>query len=592
MENKILEIDDELLELKRILEKKEITTVFQPIVSLKDGNVIGYESLSRGPVDSILHNPDKLFKAAEDYNMLWDLELLCRVKAIERARNIKSDKFLFINVDPHILKDEKFKRGFTKEFLAKHNMSPETIIFEITEKTCVEDYKTFKAALKNYVDQGYKIAIDDTGSGYSGLKMLSETKPHYVKIDMDLIRDIDMDHFKQSLIKSFVTLAEVTQMKLIAEGIETKDELMTLINLGVHAGQGFFLQRPANTFVDISKAVITLITDHNRSFENRLIGGCRSHIGQIARKDMTFQFDVSCNKIKSYFEKNSVMGACIVKDEYPIGLIMENKLNSALATPYGVAVFSKRPVSLVMDETPLIVDYYSTVTEVSKAAMDRANENLYDYVIVTKDSKYYGVVTIRCLLEYATQLEYNYAKELNPLTGLPGNLIIDSYLKDINSKCCEFCVLYLDLNNFKAYNDTYGFDNGDKILRFTGELIQRAVKAESTFSNFVGHIGGDDFICVIQSDLHKCSDICEKIINAFDIGINDFFNEKDKINGFIVSVDRKGNFDRFELTSISIAGIYKSLHQFSSIDELIKEISTIKKDVKKMKGSSYLIKSY
>lgn len=220
--------NNELMELERILRKEEILTVFQPIVELKNGNIIGYEGLSRGPVNSPLHTPDKLFKAAEVNHMLWDLELLCRVKAIERARNIDRDKFLFINVDPHIFKDEKFKKGFTKEFLAKHNMSPETIIFEITEKNCIEDYKTFNAALNNYTEQGYKIAIDDTGSGYSGLKMLSETKPQYIKIDMDLIRDIDKDFFKQELIKSFVTLSEVTMMKLIAEGIETKEEIILM----------------------------------------------------------------------------------------------------------------------------------------------------------------------------------------------------------------------------------------------------------------------------------------------------------------------------------------------------------------------------
>ncbi|MFL0168614.1 EAL domain-containing protein [Candidatus Clostridium helianthi] len=226
---------NEAEELENILNSKNITTVYQPIVSLLDGEIIGYEALSRGPIDSPLQNPDKLFNAAQVYNKTWELEQLCRVKAIKRATNIEKNKYLFINVDPHIFKDEKFKKGFTKEFLAEHNMSPDCIIFEITEKTCIEDYKGFKQALSNYVDQGYKIAIDDTGSGYSGLKMLNETKPHYVKIDMDLIRDINEDSFKQSLVECFVKLSEATNMKLIAEGIETEEELRTLVNLGVYA---------------------------------------------------------------------------------------------------------------------------------------------------------------------------------------------------------------------------------------------------------------------------------------------------------------------------------------------------------------------
>ncbi len=256
---------DEMKELNYILESENISTVYQPIVSLIDGTVIGYEALSRGPADSPLKSPDKLFEAARLHNRSWDLELLCRVKAIKRASKLPKDTLLFINVDPHIFRDEKFKKGFTKEFLAEHNMSPESIIFEITEKSSIEDYKSFRAALSNYVEQGYKIAIDDTGSGYSGLKMLTETKPHYVKIDMDLIRNINKDTFKQALLDCFVRLSKVVNMKLIAEGIETEEELATLVNLGVYAGQGYFLNRPAGDFLDTSDYVRDIILKCNKA---------------------------------------------------------------------------------------------------------------------------------------------------------------------------------------------------------------------------------------------------------------------------------------------------------------------------------------
>lgn len=590
--NKVVELkaNKELAELKKILEGGDISTVFQPIVSLKDGSVIGYECLSRGPVNSELYSPDRLFEAAEKYHRLWDLELLCRVKAIERAQSIEKNKYLFINVDPHILKDEKFKKGFTKEFLAKHNMSPESIIFEITEKTSIEDYKTFKAALKNYVEQGYKIAIDDMGSGYSGLKMLSETKPHFVKIDMELIRDIDRDSFKQALIKCFVSLAEVTNMKLIAEGIETEEELLTLIDLGVYAGQGYFLQKPAGTFLEMSENITNIITKYNRLNQNKFNVDSKNYIGQLARKDKPFAYNTTCGEIKQYFERNTITGACVVKDEYPIGLIMNSSLDSALATQYGVAVFSRRSVSLVMDKNPLVVDFYSSVSEVSKAAMARSNENLYDSIIVTKDNKYYGVITIRNLLDYTTKLEYNYAKELNPLTGLPGNTIIESNLNMLISSGDECCLLYLDLDNFKVYNDNYGFENGDKILKFTGDLIKKKVKEISPLDSFVGHIGGDDFICILRDPLDQCKQFCQSLIDEFDDKILEFFNEQDKLKGFIEAADRKGNIDKFGLTSISIAGIFKSLAEYKGVESIAQKMSSIKKEAKKVKGSSFCIK--
>lgn len=260
---------DEMKELNYIIENEMISTLYQPIVSLFDGSVIGYEALSRGSSDSYLNSPDRLFEAARIHSRSWELELLCRVKALKRADNLPEDAFLFINVDPHIFRDEKFKKGLTKEFLSEHNMSAESIIFEITEKTSIEDYKSFKEALSNYVEQGYKIAIDDMGSGYSGLKMLTETKPHFVKIDMDLIRNINQDTFKQALIECFVRLSEVVNMKLIAEGIETEEELITLINLGVYAGQGYFINRPCAGFSDTPINIKKIIIQSSK-FKNNL----------------------------------------------------------------------------------------------------------------------------------------------------------------------------------------------------------------------------------------------------------------------------------------------------------------------------------
>ncbi|MBC8061944.1 MAG: GGDEF domain-containing protein [Clostridiaceae bacterium] len=576
------------VELAKILENKDITTVFQPIVNLKTAEIIGYEALSRGPLGSPLHLPDRLFKAADNCNKSWELESLCRIKAIEKSSGLAKDKYLFLNVDPQIFKDEKFKKGFTKEFLATHNMSPDSIIFEITEKTAIEDYQSFKIALNNYVNQGYKIAIDDTGAGYSGLKTLAETKPHYIKIDMDLVRDIDKDSFKQAIMKTFVSLANSTNMKLIAEGIETEEELITLINLGVYAGQGFFLLKPAGTFLGLPEDIKCLLIQLNRPFSKKP-NDFQTHIGAITLKDIAFPSTTLSKDLKIFFHEKSVTGVCIVENDHPVGLVMKYCLDSVLATQYGIAVFSKRPISLVMDTSPLIVDYYTAVSDVSKFAMERAPEQIYDYVIVTKDSKYYGVVSIKTLLQHTTMLERNYARELNPLTGLPGNSIIENTISDILEYNYEVCLLYLDLDNFKVYNDNYGFENGDKILKYSANLIQNKVKSEFPFNSFVGHIGGDDFVCMLEASYERCQGFCTEIIGDFNKEVLEFFNEEDRSKGYIESLDRKGNKDIFNLTSISIAGLYGNLKKFKSPEEVAQTISRIKKDVKKKGGNNFII---
>lgn len=260
----------QLLELMKIIENEEIETVFQPIVSLVDGDTLGFEALSRGPKGSCLERPDLLFKAAENNNLTWELEYLCRIKAIQRAGAVIEDKRLFLNVDPKVIYNDKFRRGTTKDYISKYNMDPSNIVFEITERTSIEDYKSFREVVHNYMEQGYNIAIDDTGAGYSGLRMLAELHPQYIKIDMDLIRDIDKKMINQILIKTLNDFAQATNMCVIAEGIETTNELITLIDLGVQYGQGYLLRKPMEKPEAVSQEVTGLILNQYRQRQKRL----------------------------------------------------------------------------------------------------------------------------------------------------------------------------------------------------------------------------------------------------------------------------------------------------------------------------------
>lgn len=154
----------------------------------------------------------------------------------------------------------------------------------------------------------------------------------------------------------------------------------------------------------------------------------------------------------------------------------------------------------------------------------------------------------------------------------------------------NYCLLYFDLDNFKVYNDTYGFENGDKILKFTADTIKEIVNKLFPNYSFVAHIGGDDFVCINISSYENNILLCQEIIKEFDLNILNFFNEKDRNNGFAEAVDRSGNLDRFNITSISIAGLYGNFSSLSSPDEIGLLMGKIKKEVKKIKKSSFQIK--
>lgn len=255
----------EFNELNRIIDNEEITTMYQAIISLKTGKILGYEALSRGGhSSSILHSPEKLFSVADKFNKLGELDYLCRKRAIENACNMDESKLLFINVEPLIFNDKMHEEKISKEFSSKYNISNKRIVYEITERKYIENPEEFRKILDFYSSEGYKIAIDDMGAGFSGLNRLVQIRPQYIKIDMNLIRDIDSDHFKQAIIKAFVELSNNTNINLIAEGIETEEELKTLILLGVYAGQGYFLQSPCSQIEDINRDIRNIIYKYNK----------------------------------------------------------------------------------------------------------------------------------------------------------------------------------------------------------------------------------------------------------------------------------------------------------------------------------------
>lgn len=255
-----------------ILEKKRIKPVFQPIVSLTDGKIIGYEALSRIVEPQEIKSSEELFNLACLYGKIWELEQLCRSRILEKYHDVCSENKggkLFLNVNPMVIHDKEFRIGFTSQCLKQYNLNMNDIVFEVTERSAVEDMRGFKDTIRHYKSQGYEIAIDDVGACYSGLNLICDIVPHYIKLDMALIHDIHKEPIKYAMVKSMVEFANLTNIRLIAEGIECKEELKTLIKLGVHSGQGYFLRKPNEEFGEIEKKAMEIIQKQNKKKEEQ-----------------------------------------------------------------------------------------------------------------------------------------------------------------------------------------------------------------------------------------------------------------------------------------------------------------------------------
>jgi EAL domain-containing protein (putative c-di-GMP-specific phosphodiesterase class I) len=232
-------------EIERIIDCELIYPVYQPIISLADGTVYGYEALSRFRIPGPLADPELLFNRSAVHGLTSQLEMLCRRKALVKAKKLGIAKRLFLNVCPSLLQATDHERGATAALLEELGIQRSNITFELTERTLIEDYELFKRVISYYREQGYSMAIDDLGAGYAGLKMLAQLEPEYVKLARFLISHIDSSSTRQALVEALVTFCGKIGAQVIAEGIERVEELQYLTQIGVTFGQGYLLARPA-----------------------------------------------------------------------------------------------------------------------------------------------------------------------------------------------------------------------------------------------------------------------------------------------------------------------------------------------------------
>lgn len=573
-------------EFFEILKKRAIKPVFQPIVSLKNGEILGYEALSRITLEKTEITIDRLFTMAERLGQVWNLEKLCRTKALKAAVNKPKRTKLFLNVDANVILDQEFVCGFTREFLGKYGLRSRDIVFELTERSFVDDKTVFQRGVNHYKEQGFEIAIDDAGSGYSNLNRISCVEPQYIKIDMELIRNIHTSKTKKSMVRIMEHFCREMGCVLIAEGIETKEELKTLIELGVPYGQGYFFQKPSEEFTVISKKIKNKIIElQNRDAGTQAETSVFGTIESICKQGTIVRPDVKAIEIyRQFCEQEELTEICVVAENGEFcGILTRDEVLSDFGGMYGYTLHQRYTVSDLMKKDTLVVNADFSVENVARIAMDRAAKEVYHAVIVLKNGSYYGIVTIKDLLSALIKIQVTRATDANPLTGLPGNMVIESRMQHLIGNEESYAVMYLDLDNFKAYNDAYGFDSGDRMIMALAQAMKQACMKE----DFLGHIGGDDFVIITKSE--RAEALGNDIVDKFRSDLQQLYRSCDWERGYIVSKNRNGITEQFPIASVSIAIVANSSRRGYQAEELSEKIVDAKKAAKQKKGNSVVV---
>jgi EAL domain-containing protein (putative c-di-GMP-specific phosphodiesterase class I) len=231
-----------------IIYNRSVWTAFQPIVEIDSRKVMGHEGLSRGPRGSEFELPLVLFGFAGRYGLTEELERACRRQAFVDWEVFGAPGRLFVNTVPATVRDTSFLGRGLLDFLGPR-LSPRFVTLEITERQVIENVNLYREAMHAFLDLGFTFAIDDVGSGYSGLETVANLGASYLKIDMGLVRDVHQKRVSQQVVKAILDLGNGTGATVIAEGIQSEDEAKALLDLGIRYGQGYLFGRPKDPYL-------------------------------------------------------------------------------------------------------------------------------------------------------------------------------------------------------------------------------------------------------------------------------------------------------------------------------------------------------
>lgn len=553
----------------------------QPIVDIRDGSVQGYEALLRGVEALDFSRPCEIFDFAAEIACLPHLEALLHRKAIAKfARLADATKTrLFLNIDIRTLSLARDPLAPILHAAREHDLSPRNFCLEIPEldaRASEERLHTVVAAAR---DADFSFAIADFGQGHSQLRLLYQYDPGVLKIDRFFITALEKDARKRLFVSSVVDLAHVLGIQVVAEGVETPSELRACRDVGCDLVQGYLVARPF-TDTDDARTTYPEITELAQRSTPR-----RGEDADLLRRETVtltpIRQSADVAEALEIFRANptqSILPVLDARDE-PRGIIRESDLKSFLYLSYGRDLLINPTIDnhLKRFVRPCaIADVNAPVARL----IDIASEELSDGVVITDGGRYLGCLLPNALLKLSNEARLRIAQDQNPLSKLPGNAAISDHVTQACGRSdVERAFCYLDFDNFKPFNDAYGFRIGDRALMMMSDLLKRRL---DTSRNFVGHIGGDDFFVGLAEWTPDRLEMLMRDLRAeFARQVESLYQADHRRQGYIVAEDRAGRPMRYPLLTCSIAVLHipKGL-SIDNLDLLSNHIARLKKQAK------------
>jgi len=267
----------------------------------------------------------------------------------------------------------------------------------------------------------------------------------------------------------------------------------------------------------------------------------------------------------------------------PLGLVTRRQTLAVFGHKFSYELNSRKSVEILMDEQPVIFDVNADIDMISRAMTEREQLRAFDPAIMTTNGQYCGLLSVITLLKRLTDIRIELAFDSNPLSRLPGNNSINREVDERLRQGASFMLIYVDIDSFKAFNDHYGYERGDRII----QLLAGILKAVVSSRDFIGHVGGDDFVMLLEADGWRRK--AEAVLEQFSIESAQMYHPAERERGFIIAENRQGEQMHFALMSLSMAVVPCEPRLYESHVVIAEVASEVKHLAKRQGGNSIVV---
>ncbi|MBX9849749.1 MAG: EAL domain-containing protein [Rhodocyclaceae bacterium] len=547
-----------------------IEMYLQPIVDMQaGGQVFAYEALCRlrEPAGALLAGGEA-FTLARQLRRQDDMDLACQHLALKRKANeIAKGTPLFMNVMPTTLLHESWTEQCLL-WLQEMSIDPRDVVIEVVESELV-DASLLAERCEVLRAAGLRIALDDMGAGFNGLTTLAMVRAEFIKIDRTLVHEAQGSRVRAVLLEAIVSMAERLGATVIAEGLERAEDVGFCQSMGIRLGQGYFFSPPK---ADLQAHPIDLPA-LDEAWRARPQD--RFRLTDVVEPGNTVELHADINSVRELFHQNPSLPWIVVLDqEQPVGMLSRGRVLSRATQQIGKAC---EPIRRVLPNN-------TTLSSLARS-LYVSREGLEPWVVVGPDGTYLGTVQPMSLIaQILTHREHG--ANLHPLSQLQTGPSLRQTIESRLSAQRKMGLTYIDLDHFKSFNDRYGFIRGDAMIRTLAEILRRLFVGKP--NQVLGHIGGDDFILVMEDpegDNSTLLRLLETAIVQFHALASHLYDPEDLDRGFFTTEDGK----QHPIAGVSVAVVNGSTGELPNSIAAAERAAYLKKVGKAEWGSVIVV---